>query len=1799
MSDKKGVPANRGARGKRPGRPAKRSGEAAAAVAGVPRGGSAPRRGGRGGRGGHVPAPAQVEAAALPESPSAQADEVAVSRPVGFNTDEWMNLFQYQGDTPMTPAKCAVARELGIRRYVEVKDTVVNPHALSAALRIESEVTIWNHVRGRWRGGAWVSQGRKQYSLILVGHGSRQRTDFVPPLVKLVAIAPVDSAGNVGPDPKDHSRSERSNWGWALGDLNAYWATVEAALLEAVSGSVCIFYNTIYYAPKSTQEAIRRAHRNGVYVYATVMGFPAPGKEGWERAQYVPDLPKQIANWHRFVEGVSVRRGENWEVTLVGGGQPYVHPPPMPGFVPIQRVTGGMWGCIYGGATAEADPIYTSGDALCFDVMGDCVWFPNTTQCVKDTPDETSKLIAAALRTYYGNSQGMVAECKPPLLSAPESFDSVARLIADQCCVSRGAYAEFVDWSRSIGTRDLQYYRRVFPGQTLVWLLFGMLTSVLGLPVLLVGGRGKARAAALSGVVTSLCLMAYDFLAFGGLDALPVWNLCTLAANVLVLTATHYPNTLNDPFYRSATLRRGIYFLYFLLVLWAVNDNLGGMRAPLDRVTRSFVVVEGVGVAWPEVFGQLGEPYNPCADLLACVQKESESSVGFLRYRSGVVTGYQPNISSMFHRETVFQWFVTLVSNWISLFLARFELAFFWTRLALIVVFPILAALDNWMWALLWLMAALATIPMPHRGLKVAVKRVAWLPFLSYLSGYWSVLSLPFLAYDILTLTTREFTFDVIERGSVRWGATGFPWIGLLLQLVHVAALASVSIGAPMKRCIGPFFPKVVPGIVAGKYESIVGICKRVLNVRKTIEHGVALSKRTGLPKVGGIAVLTNETCVPPHLVYQDATENALLCRAVEVVAPAEDEEVFRQFKAFVTPFLDKAMANVSAEEATEYLKRMATEFTGNKREQYETAARILSTEMGVPFEAATYLGLLRRKAPAVMTAFTKLELGSVRGPNLPEFESVDDPEAMARFVLSAVGSRFKPRAVCFPKAGDLSEIDALLGIFAQHAFIKEMLRQMWDNPFVICTSVDLLELATQVEARLPSLDPLPVRHSDVVARLLRVYRGLGHNPELADSGAHLLGATFCSKVLMLAKRAGKPVLSFCVPFDRLVSRAMCLSGDHGVRFEPVLLAKLDSLLLLCQGSRLCTRFLRICLKYVERITLARREPVSSHFTPLTCPEGAYEPHESEDDFWEAYLGVPTTVLDLELNALEQNLSRLENDERFDVVYQRKSRLQSCVVDSNVMPNLARYLAPGYSRPANRVGAAAFVNLAADALRGERAFEFKRELERLRGGQPAMVCLKPGFPLEENRGTVKVHQLVRVASRLVNKRGAGVLFRGSGRPETYAARFSAADVPFVVVSDFPSYGETVYDYRKVRVYYDNPHPWVLHGTPSARWQPGAKLAIPDDKQLWVIHPHDWDHFVAEVQVRLADAKDEFMTCWPTSWLYLSDVQTKNKGGLNIGEVVEGYQAFLAANWPIAHTFRYLIKRSTVDAFVDWCWQSNDGLHLLQDITSEADFDFEERWEQDGMAPVHLRLFGHRWGVNVPGSESYLFGSQPIRVAAQGEEHFQLLDSSGLAFGDRLVAYDVANAEDLCPPELGAHSADTLPAASWVRTLVLSNSGVTGARARYEAIANKAGRSDLNRYWCTETDAASCDGSHQRGNGWLQDELINLVSAKFPTIDPVAVRAIVFGPAVLDNGSRAYLADSGDQTAALYSGLPSTTFVNSVRFVFAFCMALASLMQTTPAQALTGGRGLILSTGDDFLGVSVHFGESDPALAGSL
>ena len=149
--------------------------------------------------------------------------------------------------------------------------------------------------------------------------------------------------------------------------------------------------------------------------------------------------------------------------------------------------------------------------------------------------------------------------------------------------------------------------------------------------------------------------------------------------------------------------------------------------------------------------------------------------------------------------------------------------------------------------------------------------------------------------------------------------------------------------------------------------------------------------------------------------------------------------------------------------------------------------------------------------------------------------------------------------------------------------------------------------------------------------------------------------------------------------------------------------------------------------------------------------------------------------------------------------------------------------------------------------------------------------------------------------------------------------------------------------------------------------------------------------------------------------------------------------------------------------------------------------------------------------------------------------------------------------------------------------VIIDDTVSDARTDLEALASRMGLARLNQYYVLENDAAACDGSHQRGNAMLQRRLIEAMAELFPQLATDEVYGIVFGP-VWAQGVVGHVASLAEKSSALYSGLPSTTLVNTLRFAFILASAMSRVTGRPLETVLRGSYLVGCVAGDDSLAI---------------
>lgn len=1690
------------------------------------------------------------------------------------SNESWLQAFQAAIITKLTPDKMQLYAAVGLAEDLVLESTAeANSHGLMAALRIRTELNMWEHVKRVWSNGGWI--GKK---LLLVGAGQRQNTALIPSTVETFILGPRSQEfGN--PTTKD---AVRGSLPFAQGgEVEPYWLSFQHELRRLGRGDVVLMYNTAYYIPDSLFAEMDSAADRGVVILASLMVLPKQSVDSGARGRSYPIYPHTVQQPYKHVESVAVPDGDGWDINCIDNFPNYSHGWYPDQFVGVGTATGGMTAALW--VAANTVKLCCVPDLMVYDVPGGKLWFPSSHSIRQDSREKTVESIAGVLTSYYHTGTAFPKDLMPEVLTTYGAKE-LAGFVADQMGLPL-SYGELAaQWARTVGTKQWQTMRRGVKLWPFWAIVYGFLMSWLSSPVLPIWSVSFTR-------LSSVVHLAFSFLRVIWLyannsrwaEADCFWLVSLVATFVqLLFMSWRWPLGMASPFYRGKIAKVSTYVVQGCYLLLIYAKSMSGTGLPLYAVSSTYVRFTSSLIPTLQWFGIQVPETDLCRGWASCTLDNNEYNLGFGVLEWGEVTSYEVRLAELLTGVSV----VAPWQRWLQYFIELlFKMTVQMSRTQLLGRSIFLLLAPGWdlfpfsTFEIIILCFALMFLKQMDwfgsgflRFLVPGVGTPFW-SAVAWLAGIVNLLIHPVLYFE----DGISYKQMAVVRENWNWEAAAAALI--ILYWLSLANMPFTTLGTGASSFMPLFVVEHVPGV----YRAITGRSQRVAIVRK---DNLSLLKRTrrGYLSVGG-SVLTQAEgyMLPPCMVYGDSAIVALIKRNL-VPAPQEDLLVLNEYQAFIGSLFAGVEQLVTGPLAVNYLRQMALQFSGDKRLQYQLTASYLANGDVMPvapdMSLKTYSDMA---AGSFMHAFTKRELSLFKTLSTwVHYELASTSDSLGR-AWSGLVTSWKPRAVCFPQVPTWANLKEVSALFGTHLLVKEMYKLMVDHTIVCNTCVNLEELCMDVESRILQLDTFQYTLQQFTTELLEVYTALGHNPELACRSTHILGSTFISKVFMLAlNRTGQVSLALTIPFDRLVARAGLLAHDYGTKAAEVHLDKLDGLLLLVQPSGFGTMFVKALISYVSRVTTRRQAGIDR--TYYMMDEGAYSPiDEFEDRFTEIQYGVDPVRLRAELRDFSQYVGTVDVRPVVDEAFGRQTNLPKLVVSRARFPILHSFLIP--AAQSEQTGSLSqVVRLARSLSATDKRFETLAN--SMLNGREAWICASP-FHSHPQRGLVKCAQ-VNALARQLNSRV--IVLRGAGRLEAFSTLLNeAASTRLLIIVDYDSCGMQKYEYRRQNwEKFDAKFhsAWVdEHEKPvwkqavlasewkSANIEPFNKLFDDQLDVIWV-HPEDFDLWASSVSEWLAGVSANTVDFFDSEWALVDDVEGREDPGQDLAERLEFLEQARVI-LPGPHTI--IMKRFTGLAYTKLEIRNPAG--VWRDFDGVIDYSVAERLCNQasvgsGAIPFEaaacVRFVGHRPLTNrIMGVETY--------ILMGGETMIRLANKADLHFVAKVVAFEVLRAGELC--EAIVDEPLTEPLNGWHYSDLLMT-GTGEVRNQFEHLAASFGRADLNDLDVVETDAAACDGSHNLGNAWLQRQLVERVSLLFPHINAADTLRVIFGPVMTEGGGRAYLANLTKMTAVLFSGLPSTTFANSSRFVFAVARAMSNLQGCTVEEAMRGKSALKLSTGDD-------------------
>lgn len=1681
----------------------------------------------------------------------------------------------------MSEEKAKLLARLGVHESLyKVQEAGNNQHAVLAALRVDSEATVWRSVKQAWRNGGW--RGKR---LILVGVSDRQNVHEVPSEVQLMAFGP-GGAFEQGPTPADATRAVKPNHTTA-DSPEEYWRLVAEAASLCTRGDVIALYNTVYYAPANVRALFNVLSDNGVMILATVTQTPAPFAEAvvGEPAAFYPDVPSSIANGHRLFESVATRNDDGlWVFKTLGNPHSYCHGDTPAECHPIGRSTAGVVASRWvreGGADGFA------ANAVNYETSKGWVTVPLSTPFIAPNVEKTASNLAGLLRGYYGNAGGILAELRPQCVQI-FSIDELAKSVAQRICSSESFVDELHEGLAGIGSRHYHVRRVRSRLVTLIWLVIGLFAGLLGVPLPPLESKTASETMMVTAIlVRSVLLGAARFFARDGVSTYQLVGHLTQIILLLCTSCLWHRSRFGELVTKWRKLKITLWMLTAIAISYSLVTGAIIPMESVDRVTYSFDTsnFKHLQDYLAQFRVEMDIPqFDSCHGLVGC-HASSVKNVFWL-VKETQVKGVRP--ASLFTWWQYDNWAAIwyYVRGWLRI------LDYLWARIQLFMVvartlaFPGLFV-PQWLWAFasVWMVWGIGHVQFwyvrrrwlhPRLGqwlliLASSLNRIicpSWL----FVRGFyprrpwqrWCFFRIPIMIGWFLHLCLIAGNFWVFGTFSITEYETSeliilpkfrHSWMAflptLLLTLLCFVPKVVILVQRPTS-----LMPRYQPRAQGGKFEYRTGHHDRVITT--TAVNAGLQTNANGNPVIGGNAMLRadngHSVPFPPMFIYgQNSTGLALVKRTL-VDAPVPDLDTSVEFRDFAAPLIQHAQTEMvvgagAQGNVVEFLKEHATKFSGDKRSNYAAASDFLEHVETPALTDGNLTFWTKWLNGTTMTAFTKLELSSFKA--IPGFNIAATCGTWGASCMMAVWSildklPFKPRAVCFPKFTSRDQIATFAGLAAAHPFIKKALKFLWDKSIVPSPAVPLDVLADDVESRLPHLPTLPVDYGTLTQEMMDTYRKLGHNPEKSPN-THVLGSTFCSKMLMLARStvSHENVLCFTIPFDRLVARATGLAGNHGNQSVNVMLMKVQALMELCQGSLLALNFLRPILELVKRCENKAKRPYKPPVDDFSHSMNAdsYEPigKEWEVPFWSAVLGVDGMQLFDEVDRFGIWLSTQDTTPSIDPAFGVSESLPLIVVPASNFPLLHAMLQPGgFKRPDTEEESELDVLL--DAVKQSHKGEIPTRLASLyaawadaTGGEVDCATAEP----DPEVLAYELNELIAQAILSVpaNQRDlAHVFILGS------AMHLEAADA----LARDERLEAYVYALGKAASEAIRTAVGGEAGLDGAQWYYNAdgvkgatRLIDTDDEQIWMDYLKTLcdDELVLFVDLRNGA---------------LSSTQRLTAVSLNH----DGCSAIIRAVWAGAEMMvcgdaevRDVVSIEDVDTL-------QVGKPAL--VVPSATQSHQSRKKPSTFAFLYNPNAHHVVALQVVPrwNTKYLVWSRVIADAERQRSEFRL---------------------STAPKDVQARYTN--------RVSIVIVEHESNRRQALCDLATTAGRSDLNGLYAIEIDAASCDGSHQDDNFWLQRQWVDLACDAFPWLDRNAILRVLDEPLTVDGegATRAWLADVKAKLAVLYSGLPWTTIDNGLRFVFVSARALARVTKTASAvEVLRSNLGVCLSTGDDLL-----------------
>lgn len=1666
----------------------------------------------------------------------------------------WIGAFQHASTTlarsaSITAAAGACFGEIGLK-----EGNQCNPHAVMAALRATREAQIWERVSSEWVSGVYATSPKR--SLILVGAGPRQNVALVPQhLVNLVDIG-ANGALSDGITGQDVSRMSAGPWSWS-GNCTAYWERVASEVGKAPPGSIVIFYNTAYYMPEFVKSILDTAVQRGVRVGATVMLPPSEFEHpNLKPAVFLPAYRSTAAP--QLYEGVILRDGETMRVIMDGNSEDYCHPVPDPRWVPL-RTEGGMAAAMWSPKNRAVATTPVNG--MWFTTASGALWMPWRTDLVSATSTKTVEGCIGAFRAYYASARGLANALVPPALltltSQVAGEAAAARLQPKPSLVH-----DLWEWWHT-GATD-RYFATcmtriglVNAGNFFLGFLLGWLCAFAPPPA----DVGTARAYAFGGLLGCLlrprfdlfvpcCFLTVLCFTWGGwpvgYSRLRRTQACTVCSHALVVIAlcaglTDLANAVTP----AVTETR------YIPVVYGAADVFDAFK---DRVRRA-VEMTGSDGSWFAV-----SAVDHCAELSSCtvvnrVQLTPTASIL-------VVRGFRrSSLYEMFELPRAYpEWFVWYVTAW-----------------------RVLATPS---------VLAICCLLSPISGV------------LYCLPGWWCLLSVPaiklrkhvtwpcrvLLAFAIpFALTVAPASTVLITRAD---GTSSYGVIAGMAALVYVFGLFVYRESTPRLKGRTAAFPVVVAGVPAGRFEQLIGRTKRVLTIAEEVE--TALAQSGDKLKLGGFAVLSGGP-IPPFHVFAMSTGAALRVRYFSSGCPEENDHAARGFRAFMRHYLERAAApDPSA--VVEFLGEHARKFSGAKREQYRLIADFIAgRDFVATVNTSTGRALKYGDTDAWMQGFTKRELTALKA--IPEerlaylalemLASMGADEHKAAYV-AALGA-LKPRMITFPSYVDQEGLKCLALIFASHFFVKAMSKDVYTEGCTPDTCCDLDQMMVNMIDKMSSLEVSEVSIEQLRLQTTKWYSALGMCPS-AEAGKRVYDTSFCSKELIWCLRQGQPSMTWTIPFPRLVARALAVEGCLATDAPAVMNAKLDCLRLLCQGSAWQTEFLKVCQRFVARITDRRLTRPESDYERWTMAANSVEPHPSEARYWQLKFGAASAGIMDEINSLDALLAGTPCRETDDETIGVTTVLPRVVLDPATFPLFSEWCKPGFS--VEEETSMLDTIMALSSSDGQAPVNVKdRELllsiMRGRTTDAEPVTLVSGWLDYAGRGVDKnlivCHEVARIPADIH-------IVIGSGRPQM-AAYYASECCGSPVFCDFLS--EHSFDAMTAalaEVGVACRGPWAVPRddddvtAPVGRDGAVVTCYLPRPGEAVYVDVSDYDNWAALASSCLNGS---------VRVVFYSDVQAPHgnrRGGLTPEQVSDK-----ASVWE-DFDLTCVVKLNTRYAYGKVLWiEGNGGSSDEVDYVEGVYDTLQTRESEDewGTVPRHNLIsylyrppFGrpHPRDVDIDGVncglplETYLVTGAPRFTVRLG---VALTDSIAV----RIAAFAASKAGTHYErPEWPASFGPRPEGPSRLPACRLDEVVESACAAEWAEAQELAGLGFFNKFSAVAIDGKCCDGTHQKHNFRFQDDLIEYISETFPHFDPAEARKILFGPVVAEGGVRAWVGSVRDSSMALFSGLPWTGFINLMTFLYAHAGALAELTGKDLRAVLEGPYMVRAGSGDDSLAI---------------